>query len=400
VIGSYNFFRYDCCTLCGECLNRCPYLDLSLEEAVEEKKKLLAGEDSPVLERCISCYACNVFCPNACRPYELITRQWFERYLRKGLPARAKYLMPTIHPNFRSDLVRGMGKREKELLEKWRETPPEGELVLYPGCNSLALPHLLDASFMEGITVSGSWDLCCGEMYFRMGLFDQVKRRAEELTEYYRDKKIGTMLFNCPACLNMFASVLPDQFGARFNFRTAYLGSYLLEKIEAGNMRLSKRLDRTVTIHDSCHGRVLGEEVMSANRRLLQHCGVEIVDMERSGVDGLCCGAAAGANRHNPFDVVFTAARAIREGKKVKESGAGELALYCGGCQLTLSACRLIFPSRQPARHVLEYVREACGEDSYNPGGRRALLMLFNILTRCFPAYLTGRRFWIAGKDG
>jgi len=398
-ICSFDFFRYECCTLCGECLYRCPYLDLDREEAVLEKRKLLEGKDSLVLKRCISCYACNLFCPNDCRPYELVTRKWFERYLREGLPARARYLMPTLKLNFRSDLVRGMNRREKELLEKWRKTPPEGELVLYPGCNSLALPHILDASFMKGVSISGSWDLCCGEMYYRMGLFDQVKRRAEELTDYYRDKKIGTMLFNCPACLNMFRNVLPDQFGARFNFRTAYLGTYLLEQIEAGSISPVKKLDKAVTVHDSCQGRVLGEEVMSANRGLLQQCGVEIVEMERSGKYGLCCGAAAGANRYNPFDILSAAVRALKEGAKSKKTGADELALYCGGCQLTLNVSRLVVPTRQPVRHVLEYVKDSCGENAVRPAGKRSLLMLSNILAKSFPGYLSRRRFWLTEKD-
>ncbi len=308
--------------------------------------------------------------------------------------------MPTLQPNFRSDLVQGLDMREKELLEKWRQTPPEGELVLYPGCNSLALPHLLDASFMNGISVSGSWDLCCGEMYYRMGLFDQVMRRAEELTDYYRDKKIGTMLFNCPACLNMFRNVLPDQFGARFNFRTAYLETYLLEQIEDGNIRPINKIGKTVTIHDSCQGRILGREVMSANRRLLEQCGIAIVEMEHSGEDGLCCGAAAGANRHNPFDILSSASRALKEGEKVMKQGAVELALYCGGCQLTLCASRFIVPTRQPVRHVLEYVKEACGEGSHNPTKKRCVQMLLNILVKCFPKYLSSRRFWISNKPG
>ncbi len=367
---------------------------------MEEKTKLLEGKESPVIQCCISCYACNRFCPSGCRPYELITRRWFENYLRKGLPARARYLMPTLQPNFRSDLARGMNRQEKELLEKWRKTPPEGELILYPGCNSLALPHLLDACFMNGIPISGSWDLCCGEMYYRMGLFDQVERRAEELTGYYRDKKIGTMLFNCPACLNMFRNVLPEQFGARFNFSTAYLGTYLLEQFESGYLKTVKKLDKTVAVHDPCQGRILGEEVMSANRRLLEYCGITTVEMECSGENGLCCGAAAGANRYNPFDILFSAARALKEGKKAKKSGAGELALYCGGCQLTLCACRLVVPTRQPVRHVLEYVKEACGEDAHSPAGKRSFLMLLNILVKCFPGYLSRRRFWFKGPTG
>ncbi len=372
-------------------------MKLDREEAVAEKRKLLEGKESPVLRQCVSCYACNCFCPHDCHPYELILEKWYEWYREKGLPIRAKYLMPYSRPNFRTDLVRSMEKREQELVKKWQETRPEGELVIYPGCNSLALPYLLEVSFLRGIPVAGAWDLCCGEMHFRMGLYDEAKRTADMLTEYYRDKKIGTMLFNCPACLNMFANVLPDQFGARFDFETKYLGTYLLEQIEAGRIYPVKKIDKKVAVHDSCHARVMSEEVMSVNRRLLEQCGMEIVEMELNREKGLCCGAAAGAKRHSLFDILFAAARALKQGKK---AGASEIALYCGGCQLTLNLCRLLIPSGQPPRHVLEYVKESCGEGDYNPIKERCIRMLFNILIKCFPKYLSGRRFWVSGKPG
>lgn len=362
-----------------------------------EKKKLLEGEKSRVLDQCISCYACNAFCPHDCHPYELILFKRFNRYREKGLPVRAEYLMPSSESNFRTDLVPKMSGRERELINKWQETPPEGELVLYPGCNILALPHLLDASFMEGITIAGGWELCCGEMYFRMGLLDEVKRRAGKLTEYYRDKKIGTMLFSCTACLNMFANVLPHQFGARFKFETKYLGTYLLEQVEAGRIRLETKIDKTVTVHDSCHARILGADVMDDSRRLLEKGGARIVEMELNREEGLCCGAAAGGKRYNPFDILFASARALKEGRK---AGTEEIALYCGGCQLAFSLCGLIIPSRPPVRHMLEYVKVACGEEGSSPARTRAAEMLFNILAKLFPTYLSSRRFWIADQSG
>ncbi len=359
-----------------------------------EKMKILEGESSRVLDQCISCYACNVFCPHDCHPYELILYQRFKRYRRQGLPLRAEYLMPSAQPNFRTDLVPKMSGREQELVEKWKQTPPEGELVLYPGCNILALPHLLDASFMKGITIAGSWELCCGEMYFRMGLLDEVERRAGRLTEYYRDKRIGTMLFSCTACLNMFANVLPNQFGAWFNFETRYLGTYLLKQVEAGNIHLETSINKKVTVHDPCHARIMGADVMEDSRRLLEKCGAGIVEAELNREDGLCCGAAAGGKRYNPVDILFASARALQEGKK---AGAEELVLYCGGCQLAFSLCSLLIPSRQPLRHMLEYVKAAGGEDTYSPTKRRAAGMLFNMLVKSLPRFLSSKRFWIDG---
>jgi Fe-S oxidoreductase len=388
--GRFDFFRYEDCTLCGDCLARCEYIDFSRDEAVEEVKGLIDGRPSRKLQKgCISCYACNAFCPQDCRPYELITRNWFERYKHKGLPVRASYLMPSSFPNFRTDVVKNMSAREQEMLRRWSNTPPEGELVLYPGCNLMTLPHLVDAGFMQGVTISGDWDLCCGEMFFRMGLFDAVERTARKLTEHYRGREIGKMLFTCPACLNMFRNVLPDQFGAEFSFETEYLGSYLLARMQESGQP-ARRLERKVTVHDSCHARILGDEVLKTSRDLFTWMGLEIKEMDHSGLQGYCCGAAAGCNRYSPFDIIFSAMRELWEAQK---TGARDLALYCTGCQITLSLCSWLFPTLQPVRHMLEYLREATGEEVSHPAQGRTFHMLTNITYKALPKMLSPRHY-------
>lgn len=391
--GDYAFFDRDSCDLCGECLARCRYLGLSPQEAREEMKRLVEGLPTRVVHRrCISCYACDAFCPWGCRPYELIISAWHRRYRERGLPVRASYLMPASHPNFRTDLVRTMSPRERELLRRWRETPPEGEFVLYPGCNALALPHLLDASFLQGIVISGDFDLCCGEMYFRMGLFDVVQEVARKLTAHYRGRSIGTMLFVCPAGLNMFRNVLPGLFGARFDFRTMYLGDHLWKKVESGELALRKRLDRRVAVHDSCHGRILGEEVQGSARRLYAAMGLDLVELATDPAEGLCCGMAAGCNRYRPEDMYRAAVMELREAAR---TGADELAVYCGGCQLTFSLMRWLYPTRQPVRHLLEYLKEATGEAVAYPAPRRAVRMLSNIAVKAFPKLLSRQTYRI-----
>lgn len=389
----YPFFDRESCDLCGECLARCRYLGLSLPEAREEMRRLVEGLPTRVVHRrCISCYACDAFCPRGCRPYELIISAWHRRYRERGLPVRAAYLMPASRPNFRTDLVQTMSPRERELLRRWRETSPEGELVLYPGCNALALPHLLDAPFLREVVVSGDFDLCCGEMYFRMGLFDVVQETAEKLTAYYRGRSIGTMLFVCPAGLNMFRNVLPGLFGARFDFRTMYLGEYLWQKVESGELSIKKKLGRRVAVHDSCHGRILGEEVQGSARRLYTAMGLDLVELSADPGEGLCCGMAAGCNRYRPEDMYRAAVMELREAAR---TGADELAVYCGGCQLTFSLMRWLYPTRQPVRHLLEYLQEATGAPVHHPASRRALHLLGNITIKALPGMLSRRSYRI-----
>ena len=381
--GRYDFFRHGDCDLCGDCLVRCQYMDLTRAEAVEEMKRLVAGEPTRVVHRkCISCYACNAFCPRDCHPYELILETWHRRYLERGLPVRASYLMPSSSPNFRTDIVARMSAREKDLLRGWREAPPEGEVVLYPGCSVLTLPHLLDAEFTRGVTVSGDFDLCCGEMYFRQGLFEVVERVAEKLTAYYRGRDIGTMLFVCPAGLNMFRNVLPDQFGAEFDFDKKYIGTYLLEKVESGEIEIARELKRSVAVHDSCHARILGDEVMDTARRLYSLMGLEMREMAHNREEGFCCGFAAGCNRYSPTDMVLASIKELWEAQK---TGAREMAVYCTACVTTMTMYRWLFPTLQPLRHLLEYFKEATEGGTYHPAQKRSLFMLANITRKAFP---------------
>ncbi len=387
------FFKYNDCDLCGQCLERCEYMDLGHEQAVDEIGRLVRGEPAPIVaDKCTSCYACNTFCPNDCHPYELIIGSWNERYKKNGLPVRVSYLMPDSSPNFRTDIVDKLGPRDRHLHDKWTKTQPEGPYVIYPGCNALVLPHLLDLDFLRDIPVSGDFHLCCGEMYFRMGLFDVVERTAQRLTEYYRGRDIGTMLFVCPAGLNMFRNVLPKQFGAKFSFKTMYLGKYILDRIRQGSVKITTMLDRKVAVHDSCHGRLLHDEVTETARRLYSIMGLDVLEVEPNRQQGLCCGMAAGCNRYRPDDIYQACSMQL---KRVHKTGAKELAVYCGGCQLLMSMMRWISPGTLPVRHLFEYICEATGNPIRLPASKRSLRMLTNVALKTLPRLLSQKTYRI-----
>lgn len=58
--------------MCGECLERCPYLAYSREKAREEFRKLVEGRPTPVTSECVTCVACDTFCPEGTNPFDLI----------------------------------------------------------------------------------------------------------------------------------------------------------------------------------------------------------------------------------------------------------------------------------------------------------------------------------------
>ncbi|MCJ7772243.1 MAG: hypothetical protein MUP22_03800, partial [Desulfobacterales bacterium] len=167
-VKARKVLNWDACEECGQCLLNCRYIDVSTQDAIREIKNINQGNTSFILKNCISCYACNIFCPNNAHPYEKILFGMKERYDKEGLPKRSSYLLPGRRPNFREDLK--YDKNEKNLHEKWNNDKPPAKTVLYPGCNLLSMPLLATGTIFEKLPVWGRWDLCCGEMYFRTGL--------------------------------------------------------------------------------------------------------------------------------------------------------------------------------------------------------------------------------------
>jgi len=381
---------WDRCIECGECLVNCRYMKLSRLDAIKDIKKINLGlhKESIAARKCMSCYACNAFCPNDAHPYERIHYFWNERYEREGLPARASYLMPGRLPNFRQSL--SYTESEKALQKKWSIEQPPAKTCLYPGCNLLSMPLLAEGVIFEELPVWGRWDLCCGEMFFRMGALEPVGKTAEYLTGFYRGKDIEELVFICPAGYNMFSNVLPEQFGASFDFKKTFFTDWFIDRIEDGTFKIRKKLSGTVVMHDSCHARVLGKDFMQNQRRLLEMLGLTVVETEQNHEHGLCCGVAAGCNS---FSLVDLAKCGLKGLAALDKSDADEAAIYCTGCLLTLGIFRLTNPFGKTLRHIIEYAREALGENVKRSNTKKALQMALGIGINALPKYLDPRRF-------
>jgi Fe-S oxidoreductase len=388
--GFRDVLHWDACVECGECLVNCRYMKFTRDEAIAEIRKINRGlhNETRAARHCTSCYACDAFCPNGAHPYERIHYAWNERYERIGLPARARYLMPGQLPNFRQSLK--YTKRERELQAAWASDAPPAATCLYPGCNLLAMPLLAEGALFDELPVWGRWELCCGEMFFRMGALEPVRRIARALTEFYRDKKIEELVFICPAGYNMFSNVLPRQFGARFDFKKTFFTDWFMKKVDEGAFRITKKLSGTVVVHDSCHGRVLGGEFLESQRRLLRLLGLEVVEASDTRAHGLCCGVAAGCNSYSLLDLARCGMKGLAA---LDRAPADEAGVYCTGCLLTLGIFRLARPFGKRLRHIVEYVRESIGERVELTKTRKAAEMAIGIGLNALPGYLDPRRF-------
>ncbi len=394
-------FDRERCTLCGECFHRCPVMGLPLDRARREMERMLAGEDSPVLRACTSCLACTLFCPEDCRPPNLVLEHWHEAYQREGLPARAAYFLPHARPNFRTDIVARLPADERAAVTCWRQEVPTREF-LYSGCNLLTTPYLTFSRLFEGIEIRGGLDYCCGEMLFRMGLYEAVEQVARRLSHWFRRLGAERVYLVCTAGLNMLRHVLP-QFGADFSGIEflPYL-QVVLDRLEGGDLSPVRPLDLTVTIQDSCHARVVEPGFADLPRRVLDAIGVEVQEAPHHRDQQLCCGIGGGfahASAFHPVDLLLSARTTSRDHRRSPADGQGvrpsATCVYCSGCLEMMSVARFVDPNRRPIFHLLELVQMAIGETPRRRQGPVARQFISGTVRRQFPHLLSRQRFWL-----
>ncbi len=342
----------------------------------ERNPESLSNSTKKVLSACTACFSCNLACPEDCRPANLFLDLWNRDYRRHGLPERARFFLPYSRPNYRTYVLERLPKRERAAVESWGTLKP-ADVIFYPGCNMLMTPSLMLSRLFDGMPIRGSLDYCCGEAYFRMGLYKHVEQAAKRCTRYFKTLDAKTVYLACTGDLNMFAHVLP-QFGADFTgVRFAPFLSYLYEKLQDGAWPVVKRFDgQTITIQDSCHTKLYAEDYHTWPRKILSFLGFEIREAPKHGDTALCCGIGGGISHSSGYakkSLIFGQRACV---SNLREAGAERVGVYCSGCLEMLALSEV----GGGMRHVLEIVQEAIGENPQGKHRRTALTLCMGVL--------------------
>jgi hypothetical protein len=385
------------CDFCGECLVRCPELHLDESEAKAEMQRLVQSREPPsTLTRCSSCFSCNFYCPRDCKPYDLILSRWDERYRREGSPPVWKFLCPNETSNLWSGLHAILPESARTTVEEWMTAAPS-ETVFLPGSFFHLVPEVLAGSrLLQGVAVMdlpGHWE--CGAYLYQGGYLDVVRRIGAMVREDLDRWGVKKIIAGLDSVHAMLTNVHPLENGIRFEQEILDFHEWILEEIQTGRLRLERKLDLAVTVHDNCYAKVGGDRYFDQARRLLDLAGADVVEMRHHRVDALCCGFGRGAgwssNFRIPFDILDGAVARIRE---AEATGTDTLVTYCAGCFWLFLAAGELVESRMRVVHLIELVREAMGEAIAFPRRERAWDILA-AMTHQIGRRMGRRNFWI-----
>src|SRR5680860_392416 len=293
------------CTTCERCENECP-LNLPIEPAWG----LLRGE--------------------------LINEQNRMTFPPFEMMAASMKKEGNIWAGYRKD-------RDGWLPQDLRDKLPEKSKTAYfAGCTAsfveqdiaIGTAELLDRAGVE-FTYVGNEENCCGIPMLVSGRWDVWESNMRHNIDTMKAHGVEEVVTSCPACYLVWKAYYPqwcEKLGIEYGIEAKHYSEVLSEKIEAGELVLPGRIEKTVTFHDSCHaGRACG--LYEPPRDLLEAIpGIELREMEHNREDALCCGSVLTLIGDSPVAHDLGAVR-LQEAIDV---GVKDIVALCPCCQFQL----------------------------------------------------------------
>lgn len=387
-----NVLNLYACTECGRCEEQCPAANtgkpLSPKQVIHDVKidlfqhadPLLSGykesiqpimrEGSPITDdviwSCTSCRACEDICPVNIEQLDFILEVRKHQVLMEAnFPPEMQETFTNLEnqanpwgfsADTRADWARGM---DIPLMSD----RPEAEVLWYVGCAgsfddrakkiSRALARVMQRAGVD-FAILGPEESCNGDLARRSGneyLAQILIQQNAEVFNQYGPKKIVT---GCPHCFNIIKNEFP-QFGAVYP--VVHHTEFLFDLHKQGRLVPNGKSVGDFTFHDSCYlGRWNG--IYTAPRNLLtsMNGGGRLVELERHGDKGFCCGAGGG--RMFMEEAIGKRINTDRA-EEVAASGVPTVAAACPFCATMLADGLMETKAEVAVKDIAEIIDEA-----------------------------------------
>lgn len=330
------------CLDCGKCTSMCPLAgsgDFSARLiASQELEDEIQGQGVGV-GRCLTCGSCEQRCPEGVQFVDYV------RGVRELIPTEARHACPHagVFQSIALSMVNGNSPdRSTDWITDGLEVAEEGEVALFVGC----LPFF-DLYFGKNLGVR-TMDIarsairllnrvgirpvivpqerCCGHDLLWGGDRDSFVALAKANRESFSARGVKHIVTTCAECCRTWRVDYPEALSGP-QPKVEHLAEFLAPRLGGEKIKFAGNGSATVTYQDPCRlGRLL--HVTESPRKILGAMpGTELVEMEKSGKDAVCCGTSG-------FMYCDAESRRLQQGRlqEAAKTGAETLVTSCPKC--------------------------------------------------------------------
>jgi len=301
------------CTLCGDCLSRCPYLAYPEEKAKSEFKKLMDGEPTPVTSQCITCAACNMYCPEGANPFDLINDRQEETGSFRVKEQSIQ--MMSMAPSMPSQVIQG----------------DPGRPVMNLCTVGDFIPGVIGGQLFEGLTLLKGGDYFCHIGWIHLGKPSMVKENAKKFVNNLAKTGVREIICFHDDCYALLTNKA-EEFGITLPFRPIHLIEYMRDYVKEHRDRV-KPLNMNIAYQQPCASRYTFDKDTTLDE-LFELISVKRVNRKYDRMGSLCCTGAQGAMADVSKETVNR--WRMKNVLDAKEAGAEAMVFLCPMCVLAL----------------------------------------------------------------
>ena len=310
-------FHSEKCDFCGECLSRCYYLPFDAESGSREFARLVAGEKVEWLHDCVTCMACNEYCPQGARPFDLILQRLEEdgHFVDQAL-------------------LQEMAER---FDAKSEPRPVEAKGRVLSACVMTGnMPWAFQGQLFENLTILKGLPYFCNVLFVHMGNESIMRDRLQRAVNNLAQSGAKEIIFIHEDCYALFGGIAKE-YGIELPFRPVHIFEYLRDYLTEHKDRI-KKLNMKVAYQRPCASRHTPPEVEKILDEIFDLIGVERVDRKYDRTAALCCGVevAGPGKKLFPRGKNFEPFRDMNI-QDAREHGAEAMVYLCAMCFRTLN---------------------------------------------------------------
>lgn len=264
-------FQEDRCTVCGDCLTWCPYIEIGEEEAKEEFQNMIQGKPSRVVSQCISCMGCDEICPEKANPFSLIVRRQEEqgeadRFEKARKNMEGAYSLP-------SEIQKGI------------EGGPIIDICTVDGF----IPGLFEGVLFDGATFLKGGDYFCGIGFYHVGMASPVEKKVASVVEKVAQTGSEDVICYHDDCYTLFKAKALEM-GVEVPFRPVSWPEFLFNRMEELQDRI-RPIDKAVAYQRPCASRYTPDKDQYVDK-IFELIGARKPSRSYEGLQSLCCGGS------------------------------------------------------------------------------------------------------------
>jgi len=309
------------CLACDtqDCLTRCQYLNMDQAAAKLEIENLIRGKDSRVLHDCVTCYACEEYCPLDNHPFYLIvTRQ------------EELNVLPLPDPLIRRGIQVGIPFRGEPEIE-----PIEGTALnmgVFSAMRSMAQGRLFEGLSLMSTDPRKMFHYFCQLMYLHFGRTSVINERLEKIIDTIAAHQVEEVVHFHDECYGTYTHYAPA-FGIEVPFKSIHLFEFLYDRLIELRDQITP-LGYKVAYQRPCSSRLSSDKHLFVDK-IFDLIGVEAVRREYQDENALCCGSTI-MGQKRPGSRTFCLELQEKNIADMKQAGAQLCVFNCPACMQTI----------------------------------------------------------------